>query len=137
MQMGSDEALNVTRRSALRLTGAALALPAAPFPTSYLENRRMPFTPKFVDLVRNYSTTIGTGPFVLGAAVNGFTGLAAALQPGESFYYSAIGVDKPAEREVGRGTLEANGTVTREPVGGAAKTSFTSGSKVVSLIAAA
>lgn len=95
-----------------------------------------PFQPKFVDLVRNYSTTVGTGNFVLGPAVNGHSGFAAALQPGDTFYYSAIGVDKPAEREVGRGTLNGDGTVSRTPVSGA-KTNFTTGTKTIALIAAA
>ena len=54
-----------------------------------------PFQPKFVDLVRNTTTTTGTGNIVLGAAVNGFTGFASAVLPGESFYYSVIGIDKP------------------------------------------
>ena len=94
------------------------------------------FQPRFVDLVRNYSTTVGTGAFVLGPAVNGFTGFGSALQAGDSFYYSAIGVDKPAEREVGRGTLLANGTVGRSPIGGPA-TNFSSGTKSIALIAAA
>ncbi|HEX6073072.1 MAG TPA: glycosyl hydrolase family 28-related protein [Sphingomicrobium sp.] len=94
------------------------------------------FQPRFVDLVRNFTTTVGTGDFVLGAAVNGYTGFDKALQPGDSFYYSAIGVDKPQEREVGRGTLQANGAISREPVDGA-PTNFTTGTKTLSLIAAA
>ena len=61
-----------------------------------------PFQPRFVDLVRNFTSTQGTGNFVLGPAVNGYTSFGSALQPGDSFYYSAIGVDKPNEREVGR-----------------------------------
>lgn len=96
----------------------------------------MTFTPTFIDLVRNYTTTTGTADFVLGAAVNGYTSFAQALRPGDSFYYSAIGVDKPIEREVGRGTLNADGTIARDPVSGI-KTSFTNGVKSVSLIAAA
>jgi hypothetical protein len=134
--MGADEATSVTRRSAIGLTGAAFALPAAPFQPIYLENRRMPFEPTFVDLVRNFTTTTGTGNFVLGAAVNGYTSFASALQTGDSFYYSAIGVEKPAEREVGRGSLLANGTISREPISGS-KTNFTNGTKTISLIAAA
>ena len=43
-----------------------------------------PFQPKFVDLVRNTTTTQGTGNFVLGPAATGFTSFAAALQPGDS-----------------------------------------------------
>jgi hypothetical protein len=95
-----------------------------------------PFQPKFVDLVRNFTTTTGTANFTLGPAVNGFTGFAQALQAGDRFYYSAIGVDKPAEREVGRGTLLAGGAIGREPISGT-KTNFTAGTKSVALIAAA
>lgn len=94
------------------------------------------FNPRFVDLVRNYTTTTGTGDFTLGPAVNGFTGLAGALSPGDRFYYSCIGVDKPAEREVGRGTLTSTGKVVREPISGS-KTSFSSGNKSIALVAAA
>src|SRR5437764_3314437 len=95
-----------------------------------------PFQPKFVDLVRNNTTTQGSGNFVLGAAATGFTSFTAALQPGDSFYYSAIGVDKPAEREVGRGTLQANGSISRSPIAGAL-TNFSNGTKTIALIAAA
>ena len=95
-----------------------------------------PFQPKFVDLVRNYSTTTGTGNFTLGPAVNGHTSFTSALQVGDNFYYSAIGVDKPAEREVGRGTLLAGGVISRNPVSGT-KTNFTSGTKSIALVAAA
>jgi hypothetical protein len=94
------------------------------------------FSPKFVDLVRSYSTTVGTGSFELGAAVNGHLGFGDAVQVGDRFYYSAIGVDKPAEREVGRGTLLADGTIGREPIDGAL-TDFTAGVKSVALVAAA
>jgi hypothetical protein len=95
-----------------------------------------PFQPRFVDLVRNFTTTQGTGAFVLGPAVNGYTSFTSALQPGDSFYYSAIGIDKPNEREVGRGTLLANGNISREPISGGL-TNFTNGTKSVALIAAA
>jgi hypothetical protein len=95
-----------------------------------------PFQPRFVDLVRNYTTTQGTGNFVLGPVVNGFTGFGSALQTGDSFYYSAIGVDKPQEREVGRGTLQSNGSISRDPIAGP-KTNFTTGTKSIALIAAA
>lgn len=94
------------------------------------------FTPKFVDLVRNVTTVQGSGPAALGAAMPGYTGLAEAVAPGEQFYYCIQGVDKPAEREVGRGTMQAGGTVLREPIGGAA-TSFTGGTKTIALVAAA
>lgn len=94
------------------------------------------FQPKFVDLVRNYSSTVGTADFVLGPAANGYTDFSAALQAGDSFYYSATGVDNPAETEVGRGTLSGTGTISRDPIGGI-KTDFSSGTKSIALIAAA
>jgi len=96
----------------------------------------MAFQPKFVDLVRNYSTTSGTDDFVLGPAVNGYVDFSAACQAGDSFYYSALGVDIPAETEVGRGTLLPGGKIARDPIGGA-KTNFSSGTKSIALIAAA
>ncbi len=96
----------------------------------------VPFIPKFVDLVRTTSTTQGTGPLVPGAASPGFSGFGESLIVGDRFYYCAQGVDKPAEREVGRGTLQANGTILREPLSGTA-TNFTTGSKTISLVTAA
>ena len=96
----------------------------------------MPFTPKFVDLVRNVTTVQGSGPAALGAAVPGYTGMAEAVLPGEQFYYCIQGIDKPAEREVGRGTMQVGGTIVREPIGGT-PTSFTGGTKTIALVAAA
>ena len=95
-----------------------------------------PFQPRFVDLVRNTTTTQGTGNFVLGAAVSGYTSFATAVAAGDRFYYSAIGIDKPAEREVGRGTMQADGTISREAINGTL-TNFTTGNKSLALIAAA
>lgn len=96
----------------------------------------MAFSPNFVDLVRNYTTTSGTDDFVLGAAVNGFGSFIDALQVGDSFYYSALGIDNPGDTEVGRGTLLDGGVVSRDPVGGT-KTNFKTGTKSVALITAA
>lgn len=96
----------------------------------------MTFTPKFVDLVRNFATVQGSGEVTLGSAVYGYTGLTAALQPGDQFYYNLQGVDKPHEREIGRGTLEANGKVAREAISGSL-TPFSSGTKTIALVAAA
>lgn len=96
----------------------------------------MPFTPKFVDLVRNSTSIQGTGPVTLGAAVNGYTGLAAAVTAGEQFYYCIQSNDKAIEREVGRGTMQANGTVARQAISGTL-TNFTSGSKTITLVTAA
>jgi hypothetical protein len=94
------------------------------------------FQPRFIDLVRNYTSTEGTGNFVLGSEVFGYRSFAAEIQPGESFYYSAIGVDKPVETEVGRGTMLGDGTIARAPIGGS-PTNFSSGSKTIALVAAA
>lgn len=96
----------------------------------------MVFTPKFVDLVRNVAIVEGAGPVTLGAAVSGFTGLADAVGVGEQFYYCIQGVEKFEEREVGRGTMQADGTVAREPIGGVA-TEFTGGTKTIALVAPA
>lgn len=41
------------------------------------------FQPRFVDLVRNLTSTNGTGSFALGDAPAGFTSFATALQPGD------------------------------------------------------
>src|SRR5689334_17940419 len=94
------------------------------------------FQPKFVDLVRNYSTTVGTTDFVLGPAVNGFASFVSVCAVGVSFYYSALGIVNPADTEVGRGTLLAGGVISRDPIGGS-KTNFKSGTKAIALIAAA
>jgi hypothetical protein len=96
----------------------------------------MAFMPKFVDLVRNFTTVQGTGPVALGAAVSGYASLAQALGVGDQFYYSLQSVDKPQEREVGRGTLQAGGKVGREPVGGEL-TDLSNGTKTIALVAAA
>lgn len=93
------------------------------------------FQPRFVDLVRSYSTTSGTGDFVVGAAVNGFRSFADACAAGDTFYYSASNADFPAEHEVGRGTLNADGTISRDPISGT-KTDFSAGTKSIALVAA-
>jgi hypothetical protein len=125
----------ISRRAVMQLTGAAV-LPITSSDSNPVENWRMSFTPKFVDLVRNVTTTVGTLDFALGPAVMGYTSFTVAVQIGDSFYYSCISVDKPNEREVGRGTLQANGTISRDPIGGV-KTNFSMGNKTVALIAAA
>lgn len=96
----------------------------------------MVFTPKFVDLVRNVAVVQGIGPVTLGAAVNGYTSLADAVGEGEQFYYCIQGIEKPEEREVGRGTMQPDGLVAREPIGGVA-TEFTNGAKTIALVAPA
>ena len=130
-----DSGKTVSRRSIIQMTGAALVLPAVPVSAQDLEKRRM-FTPTFIDLVRNYTKTSGVGDFVLGTAVSGYRSFADAVKTGDSFYYSATGIDKPEEFEVGRGTMQSDGTIKREPLGGIA-TDFGTGFKAVALVAAA
>lgn len=96
----------------------------------------MVFTPKFVDLVKDYTTVQGTGPVSLAQEVVGFTSFASACAAGDQFYYCIQGIDKPAEREVGRGEMLGDGTIGRDPIGGV-PTDFTKGRKSIALIAAA
>ncbi|MEO6580966.1 MAG: hypothetical protein ABIN83_07420, partial [Sphingomicrobium sp.] len=96
----------------------------------------MPFTPKFVDMARNATSSTGTGAISLGVAISGFTSISDAVAVGEQFYYCIQGVDKPAEREVGRGTMQAGGMVARQPIAGPA-TNFTTGTKTIALVTAA
>ena len=96
----------------------------------------VPFTPRFCDLVRTFTTTAGTGPIVPGAAVQGFSTFAEVLKPGDQFYYCIQSVDRPADREIGRGTLQPNGSIARDPVDGEL-TDFGGGTKTVAVVAAA
>ena len=123
-----------TRRSAIQSAGALFAIPA--IQSNKLESGPMAFTPKFVDLVRNLTSVTGAGPVTLGQAVSGYTSLANAVSAGDQFYYCIQGVDKPQEREIGRGTMQADGKVARAPIAAAA-TNFTSGTKTIALVAAA
>ena len=96
----------------------------------------MAFTPKFIDLVKNSTTVQGTGAVTLGAALSGFTGFASACVTGDQFYYCIQGIDKPAEREVGRGTFQADGTISRDAALGGPLKNFSSGTKTIALVAA-
>jgi hypothetical protein len=96
----------------------------------------MTFTPKFVDMVRSAALVSGTGPVTLGAAISGFTSFAAACAVGDQFYYCLQNSDRPTEREIGRGTLQANGIIARQPVSGTL-TNFNSGAKTIALVTAA
>lgn len=87
---------------------------------------------KYADLVRQYSSTTGTGPFTLTTVPLGFRSFASKLVATDTFYYSAQNLDKPAEVEVGIGTFQSDGTITRAAVGGA--TNFTVGKKSISLV---
>lgn len=88
---------------------------------------------KFVDLVRQFTLTAGTGNLLLGDVPAGFKGFADALTPGDQFYYSIQGVDRPEDTETGVGTLEADGTISREPAGSGPAATLQGGLKLVSL----
>jgi len=94
------------------------------------------FSPKFVDMVRVMTSTQGTGPLVCGSAVSGYASFAESVAAGDSFYYSVQGIDRTGEREVGRGTYLANGTISRQPLNGTL-TNFTAGQKTIALVTAA
>lgn len=94
------------------------------------------FQPRFVDLVRNTTKSIGTGNVELGPAVSGYASFSEALSAGDQFYYSISGIQKPEETEVGRGTLLADGTIAREAISGV-PTDFSEGTKTISLVTAA
>jgi hypothetical protein len=68
--------------------------------------------------------------------VTGFASFAESVSAGDSFYYSVQGVDKPQEREVGRGTYLVNGTITRQALSGPL-THFSRGAKTIALVTAA
>lgn len=90
---------------------------------------------KFVDLVREYTSSSGVGPIVLDTVVNGFQSFADAFDTGDEFYYSIISLDHPTESEVGTGTLQADGSIARAPVGGA--TNFSPGVKTIASVVGA
>ena len=94
----------------------------------------MDFTPKYVDLVRQLTSTAGVGAAVLGAAIPGFDVFSAGLVTGDRFYYSMVSLSNPAQREVGRGTLQVDGSILREALPGHALVNFSAGLKVISLI---
>lgn len=124
--------MSVTRRHIIRMAGALMALPAVPVVAQIL-NRRRGAPTTGIDAVRNYTMTTGVGNFVLGAAASGCRCLKSAVKTGDSFYYSVVGIDKPAELEVGRGTMHSNGTIEREALGAAA-TDFSAGYKTITLL---
>ncbi|HEX2803797.1 MAG TPA: hypothetical protein VHN55_07445, partial [Sphingomicrobium sp.] len=90
------------------------------------------FQPVFADLVRNFTTTAGTGNFELGAVMTGYRGFETAVKPGDSFYYSVLGIEQADEFEVGRGTMQPDGTISRDPIG-SALTDFSEGNKSIAL----
>ena len=90
---------------------------------------------KYADLVREYTSSVGLDALVLAGSVNGFNSFAASFNPGDQFYYSLIGLDVPTEKEVGIGTFNADGTITRVAAG--APTNFSSGLKTIAAVVGA
>ncbi|MCJ8191770.1 hypothetical protein [Sphingomicrobium aestuariivivum] len=90
----------------------------------------------FSDLVRETSSTTGGDNFVLDGAAAGFRRFIDSVATGAQFHYSAVGVDKPQEVEVGLGTLEADGSIARTVATGSL-TNFTPGTKTIALVAGA
>ena len=86
-------------------------------------------------MVRVSTSTQGTGPLVCGPAIAGFNSFLESLATGDEFYYAVQSVDRPQEREVGRGVLQANNSISRQPLRGAL-TNFSPGPKTVALVAA-
>ncbi len=91
----------------------------------------------FADLVRETSRATGTGPLVLGGAVAGHRRFADVVPGGASFHYSIAGVRHAGEWEVGTGTLDADGRLSRDVVAASsnsgAPVAFSSGVKTVAL----
>jgi hypothetical protein len=97
------------------------------------------FDPVFADMVRTFTTTTGTGAITPGAAVDGHRTFDDALSSGDRFYYSIEGVTDPSEWEVGRGELQGDGTITRDPLAssnGGALVNLSAGTKTIALTVA-
>lgn len=94
------------------------------------------FAPRFVDLVRTTTNTLGSGPLAPGSAVPGFRSFADMLKAGDQFYYCVQNSARPTEVEVGRGMLQEDGSIEREPITGSL-VSLSAGPKTIALVAAA
>lgn len=97
------------------------------------------FSPIFEDLVRAFTQSSGTGPVLPGAAVAGHRGFQ-AIPAGSRFYYCIESAAFPGEWEVGRGTMQADGAIAREPLAssaGGGLVDFSGGTKTIALTVAA
>lgn len=94
----------------------------------------------FADLVRETSTSTGTGAFVLDGATPGHRRFADAVPAATRFHYAIAGVTFESEWEVGEGEM-AGGALVRLAVlaasGGDDGTDFSEGLKTVTLTVAA
>jgi hypothetical protein len=83
------------------------------------------------------STTKGTGPFVLAGALAGLNPFSTTgMATGDTFYYSAVNIDNPAQVEIGLGTLRADGGIDRACMKSGC-TDFSAGTKNIYLISLA
>jgi hypothetical protein len=89
---------------------------------------------KFVDLVRQLSTSTGTGPFRPSVVQPGYDTFESALDVGDEFYYSIIAITGGL-KEVGIGTWRNDGQFDRAPIG--TLVNFPSGQKTVAITVAA
>lgn len=94
----------------------------------------------FADLVRETSDTMGTTPFVLNGASNGYRRFGDAVPEGRPFYYAIINISKQEEWEVGIGHIDDSNMLQRSPIISSQdnqKVDFESGIKNVSLTVSA
>jgi hypothetical protein len=94
----------------------------------------------FADLVREFSSSAGTGDFVLDGAVPGHRRFTAAVPAGARFHYCIAGVTRPGEWEVGEGELGSGGSLVRAATvssAGGDLVDFSAGLKSVALTVAA
>lgn len=95
-----------------RFGGEAFGLP----PLFVFEGAAVAITDwEMADLVREVCLDAGTGPLVLGGALPGYRGFAAALSVGATFPYVIQGVFDPAQWEAGSGTIDGGGRLVRVP----------------------
>lgn len=91
----------------------------------------------FADLVRETSSSTGTGPFVLAGAVPGHRAFAGVVPPSAAFHYAIAGVSTPDMWETGTGAIDAGGALVRTAVtassAAGARVDFGAGLKTVAL----
>lgn len=91
----------------------------------------------YADRVKETSTTVGTGSFVLSGAVSGFQTFSAGVGSSNETYYSVIN-DSTGEWEVGQGTVSV-GSLSRDSIIASSNSnlivSFSAGLKTIDAVA--
>jgi hypothetical protein len=91
----------------------------------------------FADLVREACHAGGAGPLALAGALPGHRSFASIVPPAAIFHYAIAGVAAPGEWEVGTGSLDAQGRLSRDAVlassNGGAAVNFAAGLKTAAL----